>query len=108
MVEVTAAVIAYCGTDGLWNFVDAAHNLPNRAVIPFGGAFKGFVEVGYIRRMVLIVMDFHRAGIDRWFKRIESIFKGWKFKHFCHVPVLSISLLFIPGWLPNGVINIDY
>lgn len=79
MVVIAAAIVAH-GHAVLGDVGEDVLDLH-----PFkGGAGDGVVEVGGVPGVVLAVVDFHRAGVNVRFERIEGIGECWKLKsHSC-------------------------
>ena len=66
---MSASVVAHCchvGCDHLTNLLQT-FSIENFFVR------NGFVEVGDIGTVMFVVVNFHREGIDVWFKGIERI-----------------------------------
>ncbi len=72
VVGVAAAVVAHRGADGLGHAVDFGDELFDRLIAQIG-AFNRLVQVIHVSLVMLVVMDFHRSGVDRRFQRVKRI-----------------------------------
>ena len=64
VVGMATAVVADHRADRLRHLVEAGNQLLDRQRRQIGMRLEGLVEVRHVGRVMLIVMDLHRAGVD--------------------------------------------
>jgi hypothetical protein len=64
VIGVAPAVIAHGSADGLGDGCQVANDFFDRFAHPRRMCLKGIVKVGHIGRVMLPMVDFHRARID--------------------------------------------
>jgi hypothetical protein len=74
---MTATVVADCGTDGFGDFVQVADEFVDGLGSQLGSGFEGFVQIVDVGRMMFVMVDFHREGIDVGF---EGVFRVTEFR----------------------------
>ena len=79
MVGMTAAIVAYGATDGFRHGSEIGDEGFDRLRGKLGSALEGLVQIRHISRMMLVMMDFHRAGIDAGLEGIGRVRKIGKF-----------------------------
>jgi hypothetical protein len=72
VVVVAAAVVPHCRPDRFGQLTPVAHNGLDAPRGVFGTLY-GFVEVGDIGAVVLVVVDAHGLGVDVGLQGIEGI-----------------------------------
>ena len=72
VVGVAAAVVADRGANVLGHLLDVAQQLFDRLVVP-RGALDRLVQIRDVGRVMLVVMDFHRPGVDVRLQRVEGV-----------------------------------
>ena len=77
VVRVAATVIAYGGADGFRHFVEARDQLFN-VLFAKRISLESLVQICDICRMMLVMMNFHRFGIDVRLKSVKCIGKRGK------------------------------
>lgn len=82
MVIMPAAMIADIVADRLRDGIEVFKEILNGPRGDGGFLFNGLVQLGYVSGMMLVVMQFHRFGIDEGFHCVIIITQGWKLVHF--------------------------
>ena len=80
VVPVSAAIIAHGSTDRLRHVSEIADEFFDGLRSQIRSALEGLVEIRNISRVVLAVMDLHRACVDIGFKRRGGVGKSRKFE----------------------------
>ena len=75
VIGVSAAVVANRGPNVLGDLVDVLEQLFDWPIVPLG-PFDGLVQIRHISLVMLIVMDFHRLGVDVRLKGIIGVGQG--------------------------------
>ena len=73
---MTAAVVSHHGPNGFRHAVEFGDQRFDWLVAQ-RRPFDRFVQVGDVGGMVLVVMDFHRLGVDMRFEGVERI-RQWR------------------------------
>src|SRR2546429_1104811 len=84
---MAATIVADSSTNVLGDLVDAAQHIINGERCELVIA-QCIVQIGYIRGMMLVVMELHRLRINVRLKRIVVVRQWWKFE--CHKTFLLI------------------
>jgi len=73
VVGMSAGIIAQCGADFLGHLVEMRDELVNRELGKVGVSGQRFVGVVHVGRVVLVVVDAHRLGVDVRFQGLVGI-----------------------------------
>ena len=93
VVHMTATVVAHGGADVLGNLVQVHDKFADAAVLDLGVFLERGVEVVDIGGMMLVMMDFHRFGVNMWFQSIVRVREGG---------VVQIS-----SWNPPKILSVN-
>ena len=88
---MAAAVIANSGANGFGYFVNLRQQFLDGKLLKIGISFEGFVEIGDVCGVVLVVMNLHRFCIDVRFECVECVRQRWQCKS--HLGSSSLSSL---------------
>src|SRR5580704_8715842 len=89
VIRVAAGIVANNSADVLWHLVDPPEQIFDGLGRKRRMILERLVGVGDVGRVVLVVMDLHRLGVDVRLERIETVGKRRKLK--CHSRTLPWS-----------------
>ena len=73
MVPVSAAVVSDRHADVFWDGIESFQQVVDGFGLQGGLAIQGLVQIGHVRAMMFVVMDFHRPGVNVGFQCVEGI-----------------------------------
>src|SRR5262249_35818520 len=87
MVEVPAAAVADDGADVVRDAVQVAEERLDAPVAELGVLLDRTVQVVDVRRVVPVVVDLHRLGVDVRFDRVEGVGQRGQYKGHSETPL---------------------